>query len=55
MNKFEIKVPVIVRLSGTNVKEGRKIIAESGLAIIIAESLDEAASKSVAAVAGGGV
>ena len=54
MNKFEIKIPVIVRLSGTNVEEGRKIIAESGAELIIAESLDEAASKSVAAVAGGG-
>ena len=55
MNKFEIKVPVIVRLSGTNVEEGRKIIAESGVSLIIAESLDEAASKSVAAAAEGGV
>ena len=54
MNKFEIKIPVIVRLSGTNVEEGRKIIAESGAELIIAESLDEAASKSVAAVAGVG-
>ena len=54
MNKFEIKIPVIVRLSGTNVEECRKIIAESGAELIIAESLDEAASKSVAAVAGGG-
>jgi len=54
MNKFEIKIPVIVRLSGTNVEEGRKIIAESDAELIIAESLDEAASKSVAAVAGGG-
>jgi succinyl-CoA synthetase beta subunit len=54
MNKFEIKVPVIVRLSGTNVEEGRKIIAESGVSLIIAESLDEAASKSVAAAAEGG-
>ena len=53
MNKFEIKIPVIVRLSGTNVEEGRKIIAESGAELIIAESLDEAASKSVAAVNGG--
>ena len=54
MNKFKIKVPVIVRLSGTNVEEGRKIIAESGVSLIIAESLDEAASKSVAAAAEGG-
>jgi malate-CoA ligase subunit beta len=55
MNKFEMKVPVVVRLSGTNVEERRKIIAESGVSLIIAESLDEAASKSVAAAAEGGV
>ncbi|MEM6971220.1 MAG: malate--CoA ligase subunit beta [Pseudomonadota bacterium] len=48
--KAEIKVPVIVRLSGTNVEEGRRIIAESGLPIATAETLAEAAEKSVAAV-----
>ncbi len=48
--KADIKVPVIVRLSGTNVEEGRKIIDESGLPIITAETLAEAAEKSVAAV-----
>jgi malate-CoA ligase subunit beta len=44
-----IKVPLIVRLDGTNVEAGRKIIAESGIAIISAETLIEAAEKAVAA------
>ena len=45
-----IKVPLVVRLSGTNVEEGRKILKESGLPIITAETLVEAADKAVAAV-----
>jgi malate-CoA ligase subunit beta len=49
--KMKIEVPVIVRLSGTNVEEGRKIIAESGLPLITADTLAEAAEKSVASVA----
>ncbi|MCI0666905.1 MAG: malate--CoA ligase subunit beta [Methylococcaceae bacterium] len=47
--KLDVKVPLIVRLSGTNVDEGRKIIAESGLPIITAETLAEAANKAVEA------
>ncbi len=46
-----IEVPVIVRLAGTNVEAGRKILDESGLALIQAEDLDDAAAKAVAAVA----
>jgi malate-CoA ligase subunit beta len=46
---IQIKVPLIVRLAGTNETEGRKIIADSGLPIISAETLAEAAHKSVAA------
>jgi succinyl-CoA synthetase beta subunit/malate-CoA ligase subunit beta len=42
-----VDVPVVVRLSGTNVEEGNKILAASGLPIIKAESLNEAAQKSV--------
>ena len=45
----EINVPLIVRLAGTNVEAGRKIIAESGIAIIGADTLAEAAAKAVAA------
>jgi succinyl-CoA synthetase beta subunit/malate-CoA ligase subunit beta len=45
-----VKVPVIVRLAGTNVDEGRKILDESGLALIQADDLDDAAGKAVASV-----
>ncbi len=44
-----IKVPLVVRLAGTNESEGRKIILDSGLPIIGAETLADAARKSVAA------
>jgi malate-CoA ligase subunit beta len=44
-----IKVPLVVRLAGTNEAEGLKIIKNSGLPIISAETLAEAAQKSVAA------
>jgi succinyl-CoA synthetase beta subunit/malate-CoA ligase subunit beta len=45
-----IDVPVIVRLAGTNVEEGRRILTDSGLTIIQALDLDDAAAKAVAAV-----
>jgi succinyl-CoA synthetase beta subunit/malate-CoA ligase subunit beta len=51
-NSLQIKVPLIVRLAGTNVEEGRKILAESGLAFITAENLDAAAAKAVETVRG---
>jgi len=47
-----IDVPVIARLAGTNVEEGRRILTESGLAVIQAEALDDAAAKAVQAVSG---
>ena len=46
---IDINVPLVVRLSGTNVEEGRKIIKDSGLDIIMADTLKEAADKAVAA------
>jgi malate-CoA ligase subunit beta len=49
VQELDVKVPVIVRLAGTNVEEGRKIISESGLSLQTAESLREAAEKAVAA------
>ncbi|MEE9337501.1 MAG: malate--CoA ligase subunit beta [Methylococcaceae bacterium] len=49
VKKIDLKIPLIVRLSGTNVEEGRRIIAESGLPIITASSLAEAAEKAVQA------
>jgi malate-CoA ligase subunit beta len=45
----QIKVPLIVRLAGTNVEAGRRILAESGLPLITAETLSEAADKAVQA------
>jgi succinyl-CoA synthetase beta subunit len=43
-------VPLVVRLEGTNVKEGKAILANSRLAVISADDLDEAAQKAVGAV-----
>ncbi len=47
-----LKVPLVVRLEGTNVELGKKIIDESGLNVISADDLDDAAKKIVAAVKG---
>ena len=47
-----LKVPLVVRLEGTNVELGKKIINESGLNVISAEDLDDAAQKIVKAVKG---
>ena len=47
-----LTVPLVVRLEGTNVELGKKIIAESGLNVINADDLDDAAQKVVAAVGG---
>lgn len=45
-----LKVPLVVRMEGTRMEEGKKILAESGLKIHIANSLSEAAEKSVSLV-----
>ncbi len=47
-----VTVPVVARLEGTNVDEGKRLLAESGLAILSAENLGDAARKVVAAVGG---
>jgi len=44
-------VPVVVRLEGTNVEKGRQLLSASGLDLIPASDLDDAARKVVAAVA----
>ncbi len=49
IKELDITMPVIVRLAGTNVEEGRKILNESGLTIITADTLGEAAEKAVTA------
>ena len=51
-NELGLKIPLVVRLEGTNVELGKKIMAESGLPIISADNLGEAAEKIVAAVRG---
>ncbi|MEJ2100650.1 MAG: ADP-forming succinate--CoA ligase subunit beta [Desulfobacterales bacterium] len=48
--KTKIKVPVVVRMEGTNVEEGRKILGESGLNLITAIDLRDAARKIAAVV-----
>jgi succinyl-CoA synthetase beta subunit len=47
-----LKVPLVVRLEGTNVEQGKKIIRESGLNVVPADNLDDAAQKIVKAVKG---
>ncbi|HMB76259.1 MAG TPA: malate--CoA ligase subunit beta [Kiloniellaceae bacterium] len=49
VQKVEMTVPLVVRLAGTNVEEGRRILDESGLPIITADNLADAAEKVVAA------
>jgi len=49
-----LSVPLVVRLQGTNSEEGRRILAESSLDILSAETLQDAADKAVAAAGQGG-
>jgi len=48
-----VSIPVVVRLEGTNVEKGKQLLTESGLALIPADDLNDAAHKAVAAVKGG--
>ena len=50
MREVGVNVPLVVRLAGTNVEEGRRILAESGEKVIVADTLAEAAEKSVEAM-----
>ncbi len=50
LKEIGTQVPVVVRLEGTNVETGRQILDESGLALITAATMDEAAAKVVQAV-----
>lgn len=47
--QVQLKVPVVVRLEGTNVDQGKRILKESGMKLITAEDLDDAAEKAVKA------
>ena len=49
LNTIQLEVPLVVRLSGTNVEEGTKMLVDSGLPIIMADTLADAAQKAVAA------
>ncbi len=48
----DLKIPLVVRLEGTNVEKGKEILSNSGLAIIPANDLEDAAEKIVGAVKG---
>jgi malate-CoA ligase subunit beta len=50
VRELEPRVPLVVRLAGTNVEEGRRILRESGLELLTADTLTEAAEKVVAAL-----
>jgi succinyl-CoA synthetase beta subunit len=52
LKNFNLKVPLVVRLEGTNVALGKKLLNESGLAITPADDLADAAKKVVAAANG---
>jgi succinyl-CoA synthetase beta subunit len=54
VREVELAIPVIVRLEGTNVEQGRQLLADSGLAITSATGLTDAAQKAVAAAGGQG-
>jgi succinyl-CoA synthetase beta subunit len=48
--KVDVKVPVVIRMEGTNVEQGREILEKSGLNLIVAKDLSDAAEK-IAAIA----
>ncbi len=48
--QIEINIPIVVRLAGTNFKEGKEILDNSGLKLISANNLDDAALKIVEAI-----
>ncbi len=50
LKKIEIKVPLVIRLAGTNVEKGNKILKESKINYIEANTLEDAANKAVAAL-----
>ena len=50
LKKIQIKVPLVIRLAGTNVEKGNKILKESKINYIEANTLEDAANKAVAAL-----
>ena len=51
-NEIEMNVPLIVRLAGTNVELGKKMLSESGLDLIPADDMDDGAKKAIKAIGG---
>jgi succinyl-CoA synthetase beta subunit len=49
LNKRDIDIPLVVRLSGTNVEKGQRILKDSGKKIITADTLSDAAYRVVTA------
>jgi succinyl-CoA synthetase beta subunit len=54
LRDLELKVPLVVRLEGTNVEEARRMLRESGCPLIEADGFADAAKKAVAAAGGRG-
>ena len=52
VNELGVPVPIVIRMEGTNVDEGKRLLAESGLNFTTADSMDEAASAAVALAKG---
>ncbi|MEE8425302.1 MAG: FIST N-terminal domain-containing protein, partial [Elusimicrobiota bacterium] len=52
VKKVKLKIPLVVRLEGTNVSEGKALLKKSGIKMKLAESLWDAAQKAVASVGG---
>ena len=50
LEKIEVNVPLVIRLAGTNVEKGNKILKESKINYIEANTLEDAANKAVAAL-----
>ncbi len=51
-SEINLHVPVVIRMEGTNVDVGRKLLSESGLKLIVAETMKEAARKVIASIKG---
>jgi len=52
VKKLGLKLPVVLRAEGTNVEQGKKMLAESGLALVMADDMGEGAQKAVALARG---
>ncbi|HXH84573.1 MAG TPA: ADP-forming succinate--CoA ligase subunit beta [Candidatus Tectomicrobia bacterium] len=53
VRKLDVRLPVVLRAEGTNVEQGKKMLAESGLALVMADDMGDGARKAVALARGG--